>query len=598
MNCYIKDYPRPQFVRKEWKSLNGEWNFIFDDNDKGETKEYFKDFPINKKINVPFTYETELSGIEDESVHYIVWYNRKIDMSKEQLQNNNVILNFEGSDYKTKIWINGNYIGENIGAYSRFSFNIEKYVIEGENDITIKVEDSLSKDQPRGKQRYKKESWKCWYIQTTGIWKSVWLEWVPKKHLKAVKITPKTDKVQLEIETNLLEQDIEKQNYYIETEISFNGKILNNTKEVINSNYEKIEINILKEGTKHDIQKWSIKNPNLYDINYKLYCEDRVIDNVNSYFGIRKIAIKGNKIYLNEEELYLKLILDQGYWKESHLTPPDEESLVKDIESVLAFGYNGIRKHQKVEDERFLYWCDVKGVLVWSEMANCYNFDDNSLQNFTNEWIRVVKQNYNHPSIITWVPINESWGIPEVSICEKEQNFATTLYYLTKAMDNTRPVISNDGWEHTISDIITIHDYKQDDELLYQKYTDKDMKVLNNLEEYNGKHRLFANKYKYEGQPVIMSEYGGIAINSDAGWGYGKQVKDEIELVERFTKLTKVIKNIPYISGYCYTQLTDVQQEINGLMDAERNYKIEPSIISDINNIIDTYGIRRTKNRR
>lgn len=520
MNCYIKDYPRPQFVRKEWKSLNGEWNFIFDDNNEGEIKEYFKDFPINKKINVPFTYETKLSGIEDESVHYIVWYNRKINISKEQLQNNNVILNFEGSDYKTKIWINGNYIGENIGAYSRFSFDIEKYVMEGENDITIKVEDSLSKDQPRGKQRYKKESWKCLYIQTTGIWKTVWLEWVSKKYLKGVKITPKTNKVQSEIETNLSEQDIEKQKYYIEIEISFNGQVLNRTKEIINNNYQKVETDIVQEGIEHNIQKWSTDSPNLYDINYKLYCKDEVIDNVNSYFGIREISIKGNKIYLNEEELYLKLILDQGYWKESHLTPPNEESLIEDIESVLAFGYNGIRKHQKVEDERFLYWCDVKGVLVWSEMANCYNFDDNSLQDFTNEWIRVVKQNYNHPSIITWVPINESWGIPEVSICEKEQNFATSLYYLTKAMDNTRPVISNDGWEHTISDIITIHDYKQDDKLLYQEYTDKDMKVLNNLEEYNGKHRLFANGYKYEGQPVIMSEYGGIAINSEEGWGY------------------------------------------------------------------------------
>lgn len=584
MKCYIKDYPRPQFVRKEWKNLNGEWNFIFDDNDEGEIKKYFLDFPKFNKICVPFTYETKLSGIEDESIHYIIWYNRKVNISKEQLQNKKVILNFEGSDYKTKVWINGNYIGENIGAYSRFSFNIEKYVIEGENDITIKVEDSLSKDQPRGKQRYKKESWKCWYIQTTGIWKTVWLEWVSEKYLKAVKVTPKTDKIQLEIETNLSEQDIEKQKYYIETEISFNGQILNNTKEMINNNYEKMEINIVQEGTKHNIQKWSMNNPNLYDINYKLYYEDKVIDNVESYFGIREIAIKGNKIYLNGEEVYLKLILDQGYWKESHLTPPNEESLIKDIESVLAFGYNGIRKHQKVEDERFLYWCDVKGILVWSEMANCYNFDDSSLQNFTNEWIKVVKQNYNHPSIIIWVPINESWGVPEVSNSKEQQNFINSLYYLTKSMDNTRPVISNDGWEHTISDIITIHDYKQDDEMLYQEYADEDMKVLNNLKEYNGKHRLLANGYKYEGQPVIMSEYGGIAINSEEGWGYGKQVKSENEFVERFTKLTKAINNIPYISGYCYTQLTDVQQEVNGLINAERNYKIDSNIIRNVNN--------------
>ena len=584
MKCYIKDYPRPQFIRKQWQNLNGEWNFIFDDNDEGETKGYFKDFPKNRKINVPFTYETKLSGIEEESIHYIVWYNRKINISKEQLQNNKIILNFEGSDYKTKVWINGNYIGENIGAYSRFSFDIENYVRQGENDITIKVEDSLSKDQPRGKQRYKKESWKCWYIQTTGIWKTVWIEWVSKKYLKSIKNTTKMDKVQLEIETNLSETDFEKQNYYIEIEISFAGQILNKTKELLNTNYQKVEMNIVQEGVEHILQQWSTNQPNLYDINYKLYCEDKVIDIVDSYFGVRDISIKGNKIYLNGEQLYLKLILDQGYWKQSHLTPPNEESLVKDIESVLEFGYNGIRKHQKIEDERFLYWCDVKGVLVWSEMANCYNFDDNSLQNFTNEWIKVVKQNYNHPSIITWVPINESWGVSEVSTCKKQQNFINSLYYLTKSMDNTRLVISNDGWEHTISDIITIHDYKQDYESLYEEYTDKEMKVLNNLKEYNGKHSLFANGYKYEGQPVIMSEYGGIAIYSEEGWGYGKQVKDEKEFVDRFTKLTKAINNIPYISGYCYTQLTDVQQEINGLMDSERNYKIDCNIIRNVNN--------------
>lgn len=408
MEQYIKDYPRPQFVRKEWQSLNGEWDFVFDDNDEGENKEYFNQFPTSRKINVPFTYETKLSGIESEEVHYILWYHKKIKIEKEQIEDNKMILNFEGSDYKTKIWINGHYVGENEGGYSRFSFEIEKYIVQGDNDITIRVEDSLSKDQPRGKQRYKKESWECWYIQTTGIWKSIWLEWVSKKYLKGVKITPKMDKVKLQVETNLSEQDIEKENYYIEVEISFQGEVLNKAKQLLNENYQLVEVRIAEEGMHHEIQEWSIVKPNLYDISYKLCCNDKVIDTVYSYFGVREIAIQGNKIYLNKEQVYLKLILDQGYWEESHLTPPSEESLIQDIESVFALGYNGVRKHQKIEDERFLYWCDVKGVLVWSEMANCYHFDDNSLQSFTNEWIKVVRQNYNHPSIITWVPINES----------------------------------------------------------------------------------------------------------------------------------------------------------------------------------------------
>ena len=409
---------------------------------------------------------------------------------------------------------------------------------------------------------------------------------MPKQYLQNVKLTPQidTNNIKLEVETNITEKNIEELNYYIETEISFNGQILNITKELINNNYQEIQMNISQNNKEHIIQKWSPNNPNLYYIVYKLYCEDKIIDTVYSYFGMREISIEADKILLNKEPIYLKSILDQGYWKESHLTPPNEESIIKDIDSILELGYNAVRKHQKIEDERFLYWCDVKGVFVWSEMGNCYEFNDKSLQAFTEEWIKVVKQHYNHPSIITWVPINESWGVPNVSTDEKQQNFINSLYYLTKALDSTRPVISNDGWEHTISDIITIHDYKQEWDILSSLYKENIEKVLNNEETFNGKHKAFAKGYSYNGKPIIMSEYGGIAINSDKGWGYGKQVKDEEEFIERFSKLTQVIQSVPSISGYCFTQLTDVQQEINGLMDEERNYKIEPSIIKNINN--------------
>ncbi len=584
MNCYIKDYPRPQFVRKEWQSLNGEWNFAFDDEDKGEINKYFLDFPKGIKINVPYTYETKSSGIKDESIHYIVWYNRKLDLTKEQINGNKVILNFEGSDYKTKVWVNGNLVGENEGGYARFSFDIEKYVINGENDITVKVEDSLSKNQPRGKQRYKKESWKCWYVQTTGIWKTVWIEWVSKKYIKHIKNTSYIyeDKIKLEVETNLNEQDFENKNYYIGAEISFNGQILNTVKEKLNANDYELKIDLYKKDIEHIPQKWSPNNPNLYDITYKLYCEDVMVDTVYSYFGIREISIKANKIFLNNEELYLKMILDQGYWKDTHLTPPNEESLIKDINSILEFGYNGIRKHQKIEDERFLYWCDVKGVLVWNEMANFYSFSDMSIQIFTKEWIKVVKQNYNHPSIITWVPINESWGFPELKSNKQQQNFLNSIYYLTKAIDNTRPVISNDGWEHTISDIITIHDYVQEGNLLSLTYNEKINEVLNNKREFNN-HYLFANGYEYKGQPIIISEYGGTSIKSEKGWGYGEQANDEKDFIKKFEELTLAIQKMPMITGYCYTQLTDVQQEVNGLMNEGRKYKINPCIIKNIN---------------
>ena len=315
MKKYIKNYPRPQFIREDWENLNGEWNFIFDDNNEGESRKYYNNFPTKNKINVPYTYETQLSGINDTTVHYIVWYNKKVQLLKSEIENKKVLLHFEGSDYITKVWVNGNYIGKNIGGYSRFSFDISEYIIDGENDITVRVEDSLSKSQPRGKQRYKKESWKCWYVQTTGIWKTVWLEYVSNKYLKSIKNTPNFDNetITLEVETNILEKDYEKDAFYIETQISYDGAIVNTNRIQLVENNQKIELPICNENTEHSVKVWSPENPNLYDIEYRLYHEEKVIDTIYSYFGVRKISIKGNKIFLNNNELYQKLILDKGY---------------------------------------------------------------------------------------------------------------------------------------------------------------------------------------------------------------------------------------------------------------------------------------------
>lgn len=579
----IKNYPRPQFVRDSWLSLNCKWKFVFDDENVGEEKQFFNKFPNSNEILVPFTYETKMSGINDETVHENIWYSNDININAEK--NKSIILHFEGSDFVTKLWINGNYVGMNIGGYHRFSFDITKFIVDGKNNFTIKVEDSLSKVQPRGKQRYKNESFKCWYIQTTGIWKTIWIESVSKNHIVSVKNTPDYDNKNIEIElvTNISEKDIT--NFEIETEILFDNKIVNSKKQIIEDKILNYNVNIHSVENNDEINFWSPENPNLYDINYKLYYKGNIIDEVSSYFGIRKISIENSKIFLNNKELYLKMILDQGYWPDSHLTPPSEEAIIKDINIVKKYGYNGIRKHQKIEDERFLYYCDINGILVWSEMANCYEFNDKSIEYFMNEWIKVVKQNYNHPSIITWVPINESWGIPNVSVQKNEQNFANSLYYITKSIDKTRPVISNDGWEHTISDIITIHDYKQDPELLYNEYNDDNLDVLNNRRAYNTIHKLFSENYVYNGQPIIMSEYGGITLNSDKGWVYGNPVKSEKEFLDRFEKLNDAIRKTKYICGYCYTQLTDVQQESNGLVYDDRNDKFSSEIINKITSI-------------
>lgn len=585
---YLSDYPRPQFVRNGWQSLNGEWDFAFDDDNIGEKQKYYVNFPNDRKINVPFTYETKLSGIFDETVHNYIWYNKSFKLSDVDNENK-LILHFEGSDYYTKVWVNGSFVGENKGGYSRFSFDITDFLTAGENRITVKVEDSLSLEQPRGKQRYKSESFSCWYVQTTGIWKTVWLETVPNNYFTYVKNTPdyESGTVKLEYEFAAAYNERNENQFTAEAVISFNGKVLNKSDMNLwkGSNQFVQEISICGEDSDYEIKYWSPEEPNLYDIEYNLYRNGELIDTVSSYFGVREISICGDKILLNENELHLKMVLDQGYWKDSHLTPPSDQAIIDDIDLALEYGYNGIRKHQKIEDERFLYWCDVKGVLVWSEMANCYNFNDRAISNFTDEWKKIVRQNYNHPSIITWVPFNESWGFNELAGDKDQQGFINSIYYLTKSMDSTRPVITNDGWEHTISDIITIHDYRQNGDELYAAFTDENLEILNGLIAYSCGKKLFADGYKYSGQPVIMSEYGGISLQPDNGWGYGDKANGEDEFLERFRSVTEAVEKIPYISGYCYTQITDVQQEMNGLLNADRTPKLSDKAVEEIRKI-------------
>ncbi len=579
------NYPRPQFFRENWLNLNGKWDFAFDDHNIGEENEYYINFPEDKQeITVPYTYETPLSGINDQKIHNFVWYKKSIVLSEEDISKR-MLLHFEGSDYYTKVWINGEFAGENVGGYHRFSFDISSHLKAGENNITVKAEDSLSVEQARGKQRYQSDSFSCWYIQTTGIWKTVWLEKVSDNYFKSIKCTPnygyKT--VTLEYDLNISHYDINKYRYRIETIISYNGEVVNNVS--TRPEGETVQSTIFICSDKEaEIKNWSPEQPNLYDIEYRLYRNDEVYDTVKSYFGVRQIKIDGDKILLNDNELHLKMLLDQGYWKDSHLTAPDGQALVDDIDIALKYGYNGVRKHQKIEDERFLYWCDVKGVFVWSEMASFYNYTNKSTTNFTDEWVKIVNQNYNHPSIITWVPFNESWGFGELADAYSKQqvSFINSIYYLTKSLDSTRPVITNDGWEHTISDIITIHDYRQNGDSLYAAYTDDKLEILNGLIAYSCGKKLYANGYHYNGQPVIMSEYGGIALQSDSGWGYGEMASSEEDFLEKFRSVTNAVAKIPYISGYCYTQITDVQQEINGLLKEDRTDKFSEKTIKEI----------------
>ncbi len=588
MKCYKKDYPRPQFVRDSWENLNGMWDFGFDDENCGEREKWYQAFPGTRNICVPFTFETKLSGIQDEARHDHIWYHRIITVEADRLKDHRFLIHFEGSDFHTKLWVNGQYAGDHRGGYSRFSFDITELLRDGKNDLTVKVEDSFDVQQPRGKQRWDGDSYECWYVQTTGIWKTVWAEYVPQIRLDKVKMTPNLHDgvLELEYEVEAPERAFG-ENLAVTATVTFENVLIGRVTTAVTSNHVTASVSVQNRANHNlrwGVRTWSPECPDLYDITFEVMKNDTVLDRVGSYFAMREIRIDGPNILLNGRPLYQRLILDQGYWKDSHLTPPSEEALIEDIDKIHALGYNGLRKHQKTEDERFLYWCDVKGMLVWSEMAAAYQYSDYAVEEFTREWMEIVRQNYNHPCIITWTPFNESWGISQVETDRTQQHFTEMVYHLTKSFDRYRPVIVNDGWEHTVSDIITLHDYEEAGETFYQRYMEcKDQIFTGDV--YHSSHKsAMANGFAYRGQPVIISEFGGIAFNNDdSGWGYGNKVNDREAFIRRFDEITTAVKKLPYCCGFCYTQVSDVQQEINGLMDMERNFKIDPEIIREIN---------------
>ena len=587
-----KDYPRPQLMRSAWQNLNGEWDFAFDEENRGVRENWQNGISKQKKIQVPFSYETKASGIGDPAQHEVVWYQRNFSFAKKEGKRS--LLHFEGADFQTEVWVNGKAAGKHTGAYSRFSFDVTALLQEGENSLVIRCQDSMSVEIPRGKQRWMRENYACWYVQTTGIWKTVWMEEVPEIYIGEVKLTPEIASGELQIEAKIVdeggdEREEKPRELLLLSEAFFDGKKIGSVETTIHLGRASQRLSVLREDLfEWGLHLWTPESPALYDLKLTLMeqtsDEKSALDEVLSYFGMREIRIDHGNILLNNVPLYQRLILDQGYFEESGLTPPSVDALVLDIDRVKEMGFNGVRKHMKVEDERFLYLADEKGLLVWSEMAAHYRFSDAAVQEYTKEWMEVLRQNYNHPSIITWTPFNESWGIPQVETERRQQHYTEAIYHLTKAFDPMRPVISNDGWEHTVSDIITLHDYEEDGERFLNRYLTHKEEILRTQLYHCGHKSAMANGYSYEGQPVILSEYGGIAFadKQQGEGGYGNAVKSEEEFLGRLQKITAAIYQVPYIVGFCYTQVSDVEQEVNGLMRENRTYKVDPQKIRPI----------------
>lgn len=574
----LNAYPRPNFERAAWTNLNGAWQFAFDDGDAGLAQGWHAAFPEGREIQVPYTYETRMSGIGEERFHPVVWYHRVFTVGKPV--DGRLLLHFEGVDHDALVYVNGAFAASHSGGYAAFSADITPFAKEGENTLTLRVADSDSCAYPRGKQRWKKENFGCWYVQTTGIWKTVWLEEVPRCHLSKVDITPDVDAAAFHFEALVsgLEPGEEAE---LACEIRFEGALVHAQTLRATASHVAFAACLGAQDQPWGLKLWHPDHPHLYEVSFTLR-QGGQTDCVRSYAGLRKVEVRGGTVLLNGLPLYQRLILDQGYWPDSHLTPPDDEAYARDLELVLKAGYNGLRKHQKTEDRRFLHLCDRMGVLVWSEMAAAYRYDGQARALFLAEWQEVVAQNRNHPSVIAWTPFNESWGLDGLVRDASCQAFVGAVYALTRAMDPTRPVIANDGWEHTVSDLVTLHDYEEDGARFAARYADLPA-LLNNSAPFNGFKYAFAQGHAYAGQPIILSEYGGIALRDERGWGYGNQVADGEAFLKRFEAITTAIQQHPLISGYCYTQLSDVQQEVNGLVTPERVPKVDLEAVREIN---------------
>ena len=598
-----QEYPRPQFVRKDWENLNGTWKFEFDDDNIGLSEKWYLEKEFSREIQVPFVYQSKLSGINDTKFHDIVWYKRKITIP-ERWDNKRIILHFGAVDYRAKVFVNGFFVGENEGGNVPFSFDITDLLVgDGKTaDITVRAEDpSEDTTIPRGKQFWKEKSESIWYTRSTGIWQTVWLEPVNEISIDKIKMTPDVDNGKIQIEydlTGIIKKD---RILSCDIKIYFKEELIADitNKRLIKSNYIEIDLyekDIFRGPIHDDGWCWTPENPNLFDIKFTLKEEEKALDEVESYFGMRKIHTENGIVYLNNRPYFQKLVLDQGYWPEGLITAPSDEDYKKDILLSKEMGFNGCRKHQKVEDPQFLYWADKIGFLVWGEMASFIEYSDDAAERFTKEWIRVIKRDYNHPCLVIWVPINESWGLPKIAYSPSEQSYSLSIYYLTKSLDKTRPVISNDGWELTKTDICAVHNYNHGMENEVQKYeyfkesiSEKES-ILKSMP--SGK-KIYVGGFRHEGEPFLLTEFGGLAykVTDTDGWGY-TLVQDEDQYLKDLDRVFGAVYSSKVLYGFCYTQLTDVEQEINGMLTYDRKPKVPLEKIKEIvskwrNNVVE-----------
>ena len=567
-----EEYPRPQFERADWQNLNGPWTYTFDFGKTGIDRKFFDSKGFDGTITVPFCPESKLSGVGYTDFIPSIWYQRTIRIP-ESWRDRRTMLNFGAVDYFCAVYIDGSLVGRHWGSSDSFGFDITDYVSDGaEHSLVVRVEDDTRAGvQPLGKQSTSYHSHGCLYTRTTGIWQTVWMEPVDGCGLASVYIVPDLDRKLFTMEP---EFRAFADGLTFEAVVRDGSRVVGRAKGVASPG-------MTLEVPLKSVKTWSPESPFLYDVDFTVYDKNgKALDKVQSYAGMRKIHTVGNRLYLNNKPYFLRLVLDQGFYPDGIWTAPSDADLRRDIELSMAAGFNGARLHQKVFEERFHYWADRLGYLTWGESPS-WGADANrieSARNFIPEWESVVVRDRNHPSIIAWTPFNETWERPvDSEKAMQHDRLVSDVYNATRRLDY-RPVNDVSGNYHVVTDLWTVHNYEQNPEKLASYFDISD-----------GKYPCQDVKRDapYGGQPFFIDEYGGIkwivgkefASNS---WGYGQGPRSLEEFYSRLAGLTDVILQVPYMSGYCYTQLTDVEQEQNGIYNYDRTPKFDMKRINEI----------------
>jgi len=580
------EYPRPQLVRDSWTSLNGAWDLAFDD---GCRHRYpTPDIDWTHRIEVPFAPEAQASGIGDQGFHPCVWYRRTLELALLDLSpetSARTLLHFGAVDYAATVWLNGQLVAQHEGGHTPFTADITDALIPGApQELVVRAEDDPADlAKPRGKQDWQREPHSIWYPRTTGIWQTVWLETVAHTYIERLRWTPIFDGFEIgcEVEVNGPQHT----DLSVQVRLRHGEQLLADDRYLLTGQWAHRKIALADPGIDDSRAHllWSPEHPTLLDAEVILRHGDTVLDTVRSYTALRSVSITRDRLMLNGRPYQLRLVLDQGYWPETLMTAPSDDDLRRDVELAKAMGFNGVRKHQKIEDPRYLYWADRLGLLVWEEMPSAYAFSPRAMTRLLREWTEAIERDYSHPCVIVWVPFNESWGVPNLTAMQAHRNAVEALYHVTRMLDATRPVIGNDGWEASATDILGIHDYDGDPERLRTRYESEHQANTLFDRRRPGGRILTLDGFPHRGQPIVLTEFGGIAYDPNAPehhtWGYSR-ANSAATFHDLYRNLLRVVNQTAMFSGFCYTQFADTFQETNGLLNADRTPKIPLEQIS------------------